>query len=139
MITREVEGSRACECMFRNTPELAALPQIAADRGLYSSFFVGISNVFFVFGYDKELIETGAFTEIFTRLYATDEYNSEHRLFNSHNFTILRRRYNVVSLGSSDLAACGGMNSTFSLALEQMNRLETVHQLAKRFHRTMPD
>ena len=46
MITREVEGSRACECMFRNTPELAALPQIAADRGLYSSFFVGISCVF---------------------------------------------------------------------------------------------
>lgn len=139
MITREVEGSRACECMFRNTPELAALPQIAADRGLYSSFFVGISCVFFVFGYDKELIETGAFTELFTRLYATDEYNAEHRLFDPHNFTILRRRYNVISLGSSDLLACSGMNSTFSLALEQMNRLETIHQLAKRFHHPMPE
>lgn len=136
MITHEVEGSRACEELFRVHPEFTYLPQAAADRGFYGCFVMGISCLFFVFGYDKELIESGDFIEVFTELYAAKEYLEEHRLSEMADSNILCKRYNVVCIPYDSHAYLTGK---FSWVISYMNRLETVFQLSKRFHCPMPE
>lgn len=136
MITREVEGSRACEDLFRNHPEFAYLPQAAADRGFYGCFVLGISYLYFVFGYDKELIESGDFIEVFTELYSAKEYLEDHRLSELNDSNIVCRRYNVTCISYRNSAYQTGK---FSWIISYMNRLETVYQLSKHFNRPMPE
>lgn len=135
MITREIEGSRACEELFRKYPEFAYLPQAAADRGFYGCFVLGISYLYFVFGYDKELIESGDFIEVFTELYPAKEYFTDHRLSETGSFNILCERYNVVHI-PYDINFY--QTGKFTGIISYMNRLETVFQLSKRFHCPMP-
>lgn len=136
MITREVEGSRACEELFRSHPEFAYLPQAAADRGFYGCFVLGISYLFFVFGYDKKLIESGDFIEVFTELYPAKDYFDEHRLYHTDSSNLLCRRYNVVSIPYDIHTYHFGL---FTWIISHMNRLETVFQLSKHFHYPMPE
>ena len=136
MITREVEGSRACEELFRNHPEFAYLPQAAADRGFYGCFVLGISYLFFVFGYDKELIESGDFIEVFSELRPAKEYITEHRPLTEGSGNLVCRRYNAVCIPYDTHEYLFGL---FTWAISYMNRLETVFQLSKRFHYPMPE
>lgn len=58
--------------IFRN-PIIRDLPKFASLYGLYSTFIVGQEDIFFVFGFNKELIHHGSFVEAEGTLYPEEE------------------------------------------------------------------
>lgn len=78
----ELEGNFKTADLFREAPELRYLPTAANERGMFSAFVQGTTQLFFVFGYDEELILKGDFLEIDSALYSAQEYYDERRARN---------------------------------------------------------
>ena len=100
MLNNELEASYIIEKLFRDVPELKYLPKAAAERGMYGSFITGNEEVYFVFGYDADVIFRGNFYNIEGHLYLADEYDKEMRV-HIHTSSVLRRTYNAILISST--------------------------------------
>ena len=130
---REVEASYASEEFFRGHPEVMHLPAAAAERGMHGVFILGMTCIYFVFGYDKELIENGHFYDINGHLYDAYQYRYEHRV-HIHSQYVLRRSFNAISMSLKHHS----LNDTKDI-IDRMNELEHVTALSKLLHVDPPE
>ena len=132
-IKYELEGNYRIASLLRDHPELKYLPTAARERGMYGAFICGQVGVYFVFGYDEELIMRGKFIALEFGLYSEDEYFSDYRI-NVHGSAIRRLRYNAVPISGGHM-----VNSSVGAVIEYMNDLERITAIAKRFHIQMTE
>ena len=133
MLNNELEASYIIEKLFRDVPELKYLPKAAAERGMYGSFITGNEEVYFVFGYDADVIFRGNFYNIEGHLYLADEYDKEMRV-HIHTSSVLRRTYNAILISSTCYSTYEG-----HVIVGYMNNLEQLTALCKVFKVTPPE
>lgn len=129
----ELEGNFTTAGLFRKAPKLKYLPIASNERGMYATFVQGTTQLFFVFGYDKELILSGDFLEIDSSLYSAQEYY-EGRRVHIHDQNVLRKGFNAYPLSRFHHSA-----TETSLVLEFMNNLERAIAMSKEFQIPMTE
>lgn len=133
MLKNELEGNFTTAQLFRDAPELKYLSAAACERGMYGTFVQGSTQLFFVFGYDKDLILGGDFIEVDGSLYSAREYFAERRV-HIHSISVLRRSFNAYPFSRFHHSA-----SETACILELMNNLERVMAVSKEFRIPMPE